>query len=370
MGDISKDTLTCTFCPSLCEDRCPVVLSEGIRTYSPFAKMSLLRLLEEKNMPVSAESAAVLYKCTGCLACYEACAHRINVEDALIQGRKKVVSQGAAPYPAEKFIVGRHELLAPLKRIVPRKYFTEGFQVIYFPGCSAVKSLKESVKAVFDVIRKLGIEYIGVSEASASCCGYPLYAAGFHKEFAEVVKEQGKAFAKYRSVLTHSACCAHTFKNIYPLFGFEWRGRIEMLHEVIAPILFKTEVKSYGGINTGSGTGRGLNGGIAYHDSCFLGRHMNDYELPRKMLEYATGKKPLELRKNRENSLCCGAGGGYSHTNPEGSAGCVDNLMEMARDSGATVLVNACTSCLSHMKTNSKGDIKLLDLMEIIAGAL
>ncbi|MBM4389318.1 MAG: (Fe-S)-binding protein [Deltaproteobacteria bacterium] len=321
-------------------------------------------------MLMTSESAAVLYKCTGCLACHEACRHKINVEDALIQGRKMAVSLGAAPYPAENFLVGKRELLAPLKKIVPKKFFTEGFQVIYFPGCSAVNGLKESVKAVFNVIEKLGIEYIGVSEASASCCGYPLYAAGFHKEFAEVVRERGKAFAKYRSVVIHSACCAHTMRNIYPLFGFEWKGKIDMLHEVVAPILFKTGMKKHGGKKTGPDAGREVNGGVAYHDSCFLGRHLNDYDLPRKMLEYATGKRPLELRKNRENSLCCGAGGGYSHSNPEGSAGCVNNLMEMARDTGAAVLVNACTSCLSHMKTNSNGDIKALDLMEIIAGAL
>jgi Fe-S oxidoreductase len=47
---------------------------------------------------------------------------------------------------------------------------------------------------------------------------------------------------------------------------------------------------------------------ITYHDPCHLGRHANLYDAPRAILSSIQGIEFIELKNNRENSICCGGG--------------------------------------------------------------
>jgi len=52
-----------------------------------------------------------------------------------------------------------------------------------------------------------------------------------------------------------------------------------------------------------------LQGRATYHDPCYLGRYQDEYEAPRRLIR-ATGLDVVEMGRCRENSFCCGAGGG------------------------------------------------------------
>ena len=48
---------------------------------------------------------------------------------------------------------------------------------------------------------------------------------------------------------------------------------------------------------------------VTYHDPCHLGRMNDEYDAPRRIIE-RLGCTLVQMPRNRENSFCCGAGGG------------------------------------------------------------
>ncbi len=95
--------------------------------------------------------------------------------------------------------------------------------------------------------------------------------------------------------------CPHTyntFKNEYPEFGL----KAEVYHhtELIWKLLEEGRIKP----------SKEVHESIAYHDSCYLGRYNNIFDIPRKILTSIPGVQVLEMERNRQDSMCCRAGGG------------------------------------------------------------
>ena len=105
-------------------------------------------------------------------------------------------------------------------------------------------------------------------------------------------------------MITTCAGCYKTFKELYPKhshFDIEVLHIVEYLEKLISEEKLKFQ-KPYAMK-------------IVYHDPCDLGRHMNIYEPPRKILQAIPGVQFLEFKENRSLAKCCGGGGGLKAYN-------------------------------------------------------
>ena len=81
-----------------------------------------------------------------------------------------------------------------------------------------------------------------------------------------------------------------------------------------------------------------LNKKVTYHDPCYLGRHNDVYDEPRQVLESIPGLELVEMADNRENSLCCGGGGGRIWMETKKGERFSDIRLDQAVEAGAEIL--------------------------------
>jgi Fe-S oxidoreductase len=113
----------------------------------------------------------------------------------------------------------------------------------------------------------------------------------------------------------------------------------------------------------------------AYHDSCYLGRHNDIYDQPRKLLSGIRDVKLVEMDRTRETSFCCGAGGGRMWM--EETLGKRINHLRVDQivASGASVVATACPYCLTMLgdgikEKDMENDLAAYDLAELLEKAL
>jgi len=220
--------------------------------------------------------------------------------------------------------------------------------MIYFQGCTAREKLTRISKSTQKLLEQAGVEYTVLGDQE--CCGSVLLRTGFTEDAREAMQKTYEKLQGERVVVS-CAGCYRTFREDYPLMV----GKVDVIHisqlleELIAEgklHLDREEVK------------------VTYHDPCHLGRHLEEYESPRRVLEDKA--QLVEMDKNQEEARCCGSGGGVKSAYPELSQSMAEHRVEEARKTGADLLVTCCPFCVLNLE--SVGKIKVRDLVEFLLG--
>ena len=122
--------------------------------------------------------------------------------------------------------------------------------------------------------------------------------------------------------------------------------------------------------------GRRLSYRVTYHDPCHLGRFQGEYDAPRRILELL-GCTLLEMPRNRDNSFCCGAGGGriWIADQPGQERPSENRIREAVSLPDVELFVVSCpkdvTMYEDAIKTSGNAEkIELRELTELIEEAL
>jgi len=244
--------------------------------------------------------------------------------------------------------------------------FAEGMEVLYFVGCyySYDPRLQKVAVATANILKQAGVDF-GILGSKESCCGESIRKAGNEEVFKSLAKENIKTFIDQgvKRVLVASPHCYHTFKNEYP----EFMVNFEVVHisQFLAELIEQGRLELKGELKKR----------VTFHDPCYLGRHNGIYDQPRDVLKKLPGLELVEMPDSRENSLCCGGGGGRIWAETPKEERFADLRVAQARDVGADVLATSCPYCISNFEESrlaleDGGAPEIKDITEVIQEAL
>ena len=316
-----------------------------------------------------------LWLCATCGQCVQRCPRGVEIIDVMRAMRRLLVPDGVVPasIPNLRGImtsiasVGNPWGQEPKDRAnwakdLDVKEFGEDTEVLYFPCCypSYDPRLRKVSQATATLLNKAGVNF-GILGSKENCCGESVRKAGNEALFKRLARENMKAFIEHgvKKILVSSPHCYHAFKNDYAEFKFNF--------EVVHTSQYLFQLMNEGKLKPTKEYGKK----VTYHDPCYLGRHNDIFDEPRGVLKKISGLELVEMADAREESLCCGMGGGRIWMETAKEERFSNLRLEQAIKVGAEVLATSCPYCITQFEDSvlslkeSEG-IQIKDITEIL----
>lgn len=280
--------------------------------------------LEKKELPDEAELDVhgkdvgqvfmeTLWSCRTCLACVEICPVAVEHVPIIVQMRRKLVDEGNMEPILQKTLQSVHkngnsmgESKRKRARWTKELPFTikdarkEPVDIMWFVGDYASFDPRNQVvtKSFAKLMRQAGVDFGLLYEAEMNA-GNDIRRVGEEGLYEFLANNNISTLEQcdFNSIVTTDPHSFNTIRNEYPDFG----GEFEIQHyTTVLKQLFeegKLKIK------------KKLDYRVTFHDPCHLGRYNKGYDAPRELIEMI-GCELVEMDRNRDNSFCCGAGGG------------------------------------------------------------
>jgi len=319
-----------------------------------------------------------LWACTTCAACMEACPVGISQMPKIVDMRRyltmekaelpetmqgAVASMEARGHPFAGSQFSRLDWTRGLT--VPQRAEVQDCEVLLWVGCGGalIERNQKVMRALSQLLEKAGVKF-AILGREEKCTGDVARRLGHEFLFQSLAKENIATLDRYQVKTVVTACphCFNTFKNEYPQLGghFEVFHHTEFLERLVAEGKLSPRAQS--------------DAKVTFHDPCYLGRHNNVYDAPRKLTEISVKSPTLEMAATREKSFCCGGGGGLSFVDELPSQRVNRARAQQAVDTGADVVAVGCPFCMTMMEDGVKAcqtgqttqPAKVMDVAELL----
>jgi len=365
-GDAVKFCYQCGKCDTVCP-------------WNRVRKFSMRKLVREATFGLTEVEKEEIWRCTTCGKCPQRCPRDVKQIDDMVALRRMATGYGVFPSavkPYRTISSGLSSQGNPFNEDrntrtawaegLSVKPFTEGMEILYFPCCYTCYDprLKKVAQATANILKKAGVNF-GILGSKENCCGESIRKTGNEALFKKLAKENIKTFIEngVKKILVSSPHCYHTFKNEYP----EFKVSFEVVHisQYLPQLINEGKLKPTGQYKKK----------VVYHDPCYLGRHNGVYDEPREALKKIEGLELELLPEEREESLCCGMGGGRIWAETEKHERFSNLRVEQAIGAGAQVLATSCPYCITALEDSrlvmNYGDaIEVKDITEILQEVL
>ena len=240
-------------------------------------------------------------------------------------------------------------------------------EILFWVGCAGSfdDRAKKVTRAIVKILNHANVKF-AVLGTEESCTGDPAKRSGNEFLFQMQAMNNITVLNGYnvKKIVTGCPHCFNTLKNEYPALG----GHYEVMHhtQLLQDLLNSGRIKIEGGSFKGKK--------ITFHDPCYLGRGNDVYEAPREVLVNLEAELE-EMKRNKANGLCCGAGGGQMFK--EAEKGNKEIYVERSEEALALqpdVIAVGCPFCNTMMTDgvkhfNKEQSVKVMDVAELIAQA-
>lgn len=232
--------------------------------------------------------------------------------------------------------------------------------MLYFRGCTARERLNSISNSTEELLKLANVDFKILD--NEECCGSVLLRTGFVDEAKEQMKKNLSKF-KDETILVSCAGCYKTLKNDYAdLLNVQ----LDVIHiSQLIRDLIKENRSNFTNKNNNKNNNSDNNivgANVTYHDPCHLGRHSGEFDAPREVIQNFSNI--IEMENIRENSKCCGSGGGVKSAFPEIANSIAIERCKEAEDTSCEVLVTSCPFCKLNLSENSS--LQVLDLSEFV----
>ncbi|MDH3253135.1 MAG: heterodisulfide reductase-related iron-sulfur binding cluster, partial [Ignavibacteria bacterium] len=254
-----------------------------------------------------------LWACTTCMACVQECPVMIGHVDTIVDLRRGLVlNESRFPEELKTTFSNLERNFTPWGfGHATRADWTEGLdiplmadtpdaEVLFWVGCAGAYDARyRKVTQAFAFLMRMADIKFAVLGTEEKCTGDPARRMGNEYLAQMLITENVQTLDRYhiRKIVVTCPHCLQSLGKEYPHFG----GKYEVVHHTT----FLKDLVDRGVLRISPEA----KARITFHDPCYLGRYSDEYEAPRDLIGLVADDRP-EMRRSRDKSFCCGAGGG------------------------------------------------------------